>query len=380
MPRRGENIYKRKDGRWEGRYSCGRKSNGKAQYVSVYAKTYSEVRKKLLQCKNVQKSSFKINRQDITVRELFDSYLSEQKQKIKESTYARYLSLAKNHILPWFGNDLLSELTSKEVNDFINEKISHGRLDKKNGLSAKTVNDIVSLLKGAIRFAVKNLGFCDANGILNVQSPSIKRKRVETFSKKETAIMTEIILKKPDITKVGYLLCLNSGLRLGELCALKWSDFDAGEKELHISRTVQRIKENEETKLVIQSPKSINSDRIIPITDEMASLLCEMRGNAPLMAYILTGTDKPMEPRTMQYRFSAFLKKNGLAVRNFHILRHSFATRCIENGVDPKSVSDILGHANVKTTLNLYVHPSMEQKRAYMRQICTINKPALAQF
>ena len=156
-------------------------------------------------------------------------------------------------------------------------------------------------------------------------------------------------------------------MRLGEVCALRWSDINLVEGVLRVQRTVYRINYGKRTELVLQTPKSENSIRSIPLTAKMLSVLCRMKDKKD--CYLLTGTERPLEPRTMQYRFRRFLEKNNLALRNYHVLRHSFATRCIEGGMDIKSLSEILGHANVQTTLQMYVHPSMATKRAAMEAV-----------
>lgn len=184
------------------------------------------------------------------------------------------------------------------------------------------------------------------------------------FSQLESQRITAAVLKKLDRSSLGYLLCLETGLRLGEVCALRWSDIDLAEGVLRVQRTVYRINYGKRTELVLQTPKSENSVRAIPLTAKMLSVLRQMKDKKDCC--LLTGTERPLEPRTMQYRFRRFLERNNLPLRNYHVLRHSFATRCIEGGMDIKSLSEILGHANVQTTLQMYVHPSMASKRAAM--------------
>ena len=162
-------------------------------------------------------------------------------------------------------------------------------------------------------------------------------------------------------------LSLFTGLRIGELCALKWADIDLMNRTNSVSKTIQRIKSHNCTQLVITEPKSISSVREIPIPDCILPLLKKFCSNADF--YILSGTAKAVEPRTMQYRFQSLLKKAKLPSIHFHALRHMFATNCVELGFDVKSLSEILGHSGVEITLNRYVHSSLERKKAFMKKL-----------
>lgn len=371
MPRRGENIYRRRDGRWEGRYIRGRKENGRADYASVYGASYADVRAKLTAKRNAVKAPpAKTDR--MTVKDLFALWLESRRAKVKPSSYARYRILLDTHILPQLGNVQASELTAKKLEAFIEHKLSAGRLDGGGGLSRKTVNDIVAVIKSGLKLARGEHGISDL-GVFDVKAPGIKQGRIETFGDCESELISEIVARAPDIPNVAYLLCLNTGLRLGEVCALKWSDIDFRESTLRVCRTVLRIRQEQATVLSVQTPKSERSEREIPLTAEMLALISRFRGNAPADAFILTGSGRPMEPRTMQYRFKSFLQRYNFRPRNFHALRHSFATRCVARGADAKTLSELLGHANVKTTLQLYVHPSMEQKRSYIQLASTFS-------
>lgn len=169
--------------------------------------------------------------------------------------------------------------------------------------------------------------------------------------------------------KLAVLLCLFTGLRIGEICALKWSDIDFKNKTLFIKRTVQRLYVNgchTKTALVETEPKSIKSKREIPLQDTIIKLLISFQNNKE---YIFGG-DKPMEPRTMQYHYKKILKEADVSYKNFHTLRHTYATNCIEGGTDVKSLSEMLGHSNIQITMNYYVHPSIDTKRRYADNLC----------
>lgn len=371
MARKGENIYKRCDGRWEGRYIYERKPDGQAKYRSVYGKTYTEVRASLQQRKMEQ--TIPRQRCPMTVKELFEQWLYKKQQEIKPSSYHRYAALTQRHIIPELGALRVSSLTAETLNAFIVQKLRTGRLDGRGGLAPKSVNDLVALCKSALRLAHQRYAIADS-GIWEVKPPAVRQRTVETLGDQETARLSRAVLTKPDLSGAAYLLCLNTGLRLGELCGLKWSDFNFDEGFLQVNRTVLRLKVGSRTQLAVQTPKSEASERTIPLTAELIQLFTRLRGAAPADAYVLTRqADLPMEPRTMQYRFHSFLKKHQLRDHHFHTLRHTFATRCVEQGADAKTLSEILGHSSVKTTLQIYVHPSMEQKRRFLCAVSTIS-------
>lgn len=375
MPRRGENIYKRKDGRWEGRYIREYNEAGKAKYGSVYGKTYAEAKKKLAAQKEQQRLAA-LQGCNMTINELLAKWLDTKVSRVKASSFARYQILIRTHLSPELGPLPVHKLTVQILEDFLAKKRKSGRLDGTGGLSAKSVNDIAIILKSALKLARRRFGFVDRNNASDFSVPDAPKHRVRVFSDCEISRIKCLAADDQDANSFGYLLCLNTGLRIGELCGLKWSDFDRKENTIHIERTVQRINHDGKTEVVIQTPKSECSDRIIPLHPVMMQALLNLKANTPSGAYFLSGTEKPVDPRTMQYRFCSFLKRAGVEARNFHTLRHSFATRCIENGMDAKCLCELLGHSNVKTTLQLYVHPSMKQKREYLNAISELPRPA----
>lgn len=353
MPRRGENIYKRKDGRWEGRYKCGYDDTGKARYRSVYAKTYQEVREKMCKLKSTVVNFVSSGKR--TVGELFDEWLTAVRLKVKVSTYACYNMKIIKHILPVFGGLMYEKLTISVVHEFIEKKL-------KEGLSAKYVSDIIIVFKSMAKFISKIHGY--ANPLENVVLPKKEKRDMKLLSKSEQKRLCQFALNKPDNTKIGILLSYYAGLRIGEVCSLKWCDIDLNRGVLKVERTVQRIYENGSTKLIIDSPKSRSSIREIPLPKFIVEILRKFKSDDS--AYVLSGTDKLIEPRALQHRFKALLKKADLPSINYHSLRHMFATNCIALGFDVKTLSEILGHSTVETTLNRYVHSSMERKTACM--------------
>lgn len=353
MPRRGENIYKRKDGRWEGRYKCGYDDTGKARYRSVYAKTYQEVREKLQKLKLTVVDYISSGKR--TVGELFNEWLTAVKLKVKLSTYACYQVKINKHILPVFGGLAYEKLTVSSIHEFIESKL-------KKGLSVKYVSDIVIVFKSMAKYVSRVHGY--ANPLKNVVLPQKEKKDMKLLSKSEQEKLCRFVLNKPDNTKLGILLSYYTGLRIGEVCGLKWCDIDLNKGIFKVRRTVQRIYVNSSTKLTIDTPKSKSSVREIPLPKFLIEILRNFKSDDS--AFILSGKENPTDPRTLQYRFKSLLKKADLPSINYHSLRHMFATNCIALGFDVKTLSEILGHATVETTLNRYVHSSMERKMTCM--------------
>jgi len=356
MSRRGENIYKRKDGRWEGRYKSGYDEKGKAKYHSVYGKTYQAVKEKLASVKSEPVFYEKSGR--LTVKELFEEFMAGIKLRVKESTYANYRMKADKHILPAFGGMCFEKLTIKMLHAFIQSKLNRG-------LSAKYVSDIVIVFKSMAKYISMVHHF--QNPIANVVLPKSQKKEMHLFSEEQQRVLCQYLVKNQNSTSLCILLSLYTGLRIGEICALRWSDIDFEKSILTVSRTVQRIqsvKDDHATRLMIGTPKSRTSQRSIPVPSFLMEMLEKMKTSAD--SYVLSGTDRITEPRTMQYRFKAILKKVGLPYINYHSLRHMFATNCVKIGFDIKTLSELLGHTAVETTLNRYVHSSMERKAECM--------------
>ena len=364
VPRYGENIYRRKDGRWEGRYIAMRLPDGKAKYKSVYGKTHDIVKKKQMAAIQALAKEPTVTC-DLTVKELFARYLAQT--DVKTSTRERYRFMIERHVLPQLGQTPVSKLTAKGLSDFLRHLKNHGRLDGKGGLSAKTVRDVAVLIKSLLRFAQAEYHcVCDA---LNARLPAYTQKKIEVLSDTELTVLGKALLPSKKIS-LAVMLALHAGLRVGEVCALRAGDIDILAGTLSISRSVQRLTLNGKSQLLVQRPKSDSSERIVPLHPELLRLLRKVTADMPTDAYIMTGKiGQPADPRACQYQFTMLLKRCGIRHRGFHALRHTFATRCIEAGADVKSVSEMLGHADIKTTLKLYVHPSLESKRRCIQQI-----------
>lgn len=298
-------------------------------------------------------------------------WLSYKKDYIKESTYANYSNIISNHIAPDLGKYYLKDLNNKIIQEFLLKKYKIGRLDNLGGLSSKTIRDIVAIIKSSLKFAMKEDLISNFN--LDFIYPKISSKdKIYTISKQDQDKLIDYILKNQSSKNFGILLTLYSGIRIGELCALQWKDIDFKNNILNINKTLQRVyikdKQINKSKLIITNPKTHNAEREIPLNKDFAKELKKFKTDNE--DYILSGSRKWIEPRTYRRFFARTLEKAKIDKINFHGLRHTFATNCIKLGVDYKTVSELLGHATVNITLNLYVHPQMSQKKKCIDLIC----------
>lgn len=373
MSRRGENIYRRKDGRWEGRYIKGRTPAGKAVYGYVYAYTYMEVRSKLKQCA-VRLESDRAAECEEEKNPLYFHILAEEwfcciKPLTKESTYRKYRNLWNSYVRPELGDMQIAEISLNVLNAYCRKLLVSGGYRGK-GLSAKTVADTMSLIRGIFRFcAGREIPVpCDTKAVVIKQSA----KKMKVFTLKEQQKICDQVCLDPCLPNLGILVCLFTGIRIGEVCALKWEDISIPERTLYVHQTMQRIQTDAgsgaRTKVIVTTPKSTCSIRIIPLPDRLVQII--QSAAVPDSGYFLTGSDtKWIEPRTMQNHFKRLLKTCSIEDANYHTLRHTFATRCVELGFDVKSLSEILGHASVQITMDRYVHPSMQLKRENMQRL-----------
>lgn len=370
MARKGENIFKRKDGRWEARYIRGRELSGKAVYGFCYGKTYREAKEKAAQAKAGLKNraAVRVNRDRRLLSFFCDEWLALRRGEVRESTYIKYSAMLEKHIKPKLGKYALPALDTKAVEDF-----KWGLLDI-DGLSPKTVKDIMLVLRAVLTYTSKQ--FPGLFLPVEFHYPKIDRKEMRVLSPDEQKRLVSCLLTELDECRFGILLALLTGMRLGELCALRWENVSVPERTIKICATMQRLKNMEQdaearTRLWTGKPKSDTSCRVIPMSEEAAGLCGRMQRYGPA-AYILTGTGEPMEPRTLQYRLEKYTRECGLEDVHFHTLRHSFATRCVEVGFELKSLSEILGHANTSITLDRYIHSSLDLKRENMNKLSLI--------
>lgn len=365
MSKRGENIYRRKDGRWEARYKKGRRQDGTICYGYCYGKTYREAKEKSIRASTEVRNSQRQHKSHGSVADYCDEWFRLKRSCIRESTYIKYETILEKYIKPELGAYFAESLSQLRI-----EQFSY-RLLHESKLSVKTVRDILTILHSVLEYAV---GQNPAMRPVTIVYPKEQQKARRVLTREEQQKFTEYLMKDEDVCKFGVLLAMLTGLRIGEICALKWSDISLQDRTISVSRTMQRIKnvvsaENAKTRITVSAPKSRMSERLIPL-NEYVQKLCQKWQVQDSEAYILTGThERYLEPRALQYRIQRYTKECGLEGVHFHTLRHSFATRCIEAGFEIKSLSEILGHSTTKITLDCYVHSSMRLKRENMERL-----------
>ena len=298
-----------------------------------------------------------------TIREISDAWREDKRPYVKQSTMAAYMLILENHILPKFGES--NELHENDVQGFVLEKLECG-------LSVKSVKDILIVLKMVMKFGVKNewMNYYE----WDIKYPTdVAVKKLEVLSVANHKKILNYIQDHFSFPGLGIYISLSTGLRIGEICALKWSDINVSDGILTVNRTIERIYliegERKHTELVINTPKTKNSCREIPMSKELFGILKPLKKVVNEDYYILTNDERPTEPRTYRNYYKRLMEKLDIPKLKYHGLRHSFATRCIEVGCDYKTVSVLLGHSNISTTLDLYVHPNMEQKKRCIAKV-----------
>ncbi len=373
MSRHGENIHYRKDGRWEARVLTGESVNGKNSYKYLYGSSYLEVkRKKQSYFKEQEAAAYGLQppgkqEEDPRFEVVADAWLNEKKKMVKESTFSQYVTVVKTHLLPALGDFSCRELTPSLLERFLNQQREHGKIGEEGPLSPKTVYDLRAVL-------VQILNFAGEKGLIQIvpECPSVASRppAISVLTKREQKLLESTIFREKEVFTLGLLLSLYGGLRIGEVCGLRWEDFDAEEGTVQIRRTLMRIADVEaesRTKVILGKPKTESSVRTVPLPLPICTYLLQFQ--KPGDCYILTGTQNYMEPRVCRDRFGRMLKRIGIRHYSYHTLRHTYATRCIENGMDVKSLSEMMGHADVKITMQRYVHPTLEMKKEQINQM-----------
>ncbi len=295
--------------------------------------------------------------------EVIALWKTDKKNYVKKSTFSAYVLLIENHLLPSFGNQY--EIQEADVQAFVLQKLEAG-------LSQKTIKDILIVLKMVLKFGAKNKWI--AHEPFEIQYPTIRESQhIEVLSRTHQKKIMNYIQEHFTFRNLGVLICLSSGMRIGEICALTWEDMDTDNGVISVNRTIQRIYVIEEgtrkTELMLDSPKTKNSIREIPMNRDLIRLIKPIKKIVNPSFFVLTNDAKPTEPRTYRSFYKNLMRYLEIPEIKFHGLRHSFATRCIESNCDYKTVSVLLGHSNISTTLNLYVHPNMEQKKKAIEQM-----------
>jgi integrase len=374
MAKTGENIYKRKDGRWEGRVLLGTNLAGNPRYRSFYAASYRDVKEKLKTYHRTGgQSDAPPSAADPSLTDWLEMWLLHKQPNIKPSSFIRYQMLCRKHIAERIGKTRLSRLKTAQLEAFRDNLLVDGQLHRKSGLAKSTASGICSLLRAALDTA-RNTGYsvnCHTGTLVIRKS----RTEIRVFNKMEQVTLNNFLLADMNALKFGVYLCFYTGLRLGEICALRWWHIDVKGQTLRVRQTMQRLpilgNADVRTEIVTSAPKSPCATRDIPLADFLLSYTQHMRGQADGPdAYVLTGSqDHFVEPRCLQYFFKKWLVQLDVPHANFHAIRHTFATRCVEQGVELKSLSEILGHANVNVTLNRYVHTSFSWKKKQMDKL-----------
>ena len=346
-----EKVYLRKDGRYCAKYKKGVKANGETIYGYVYGKSEEEA---------ITKRQETINSLIIIDRSLFSGdiyyWLKSVKISCKISSYSNYEYTCYSHLIPYFGIYKRKQINKNMINEFTEKLLG-------KGLDTKTVKDILIILGQILKYV---------NIPISITMPKMKKKDIQVLTKEEQKKLETYLLQNLTEDNFGILLCLYTGLRIGEVCALKWKNIDLTNKVIHVEKTLIRVKNYEKkthakTIVILDDPKSLSSIRSIPIPNFVIPLLEKLRKNEE--DFILTGTSSFLEPRSYTNHFKRLMKLLEINNYHFHTLRHTFATRCIENGSDPKTLSEILGHSNVKITLERYVHPSFDNKVKMMNNL-----------
>lgn len=354
-----QKIYSRNDGRFEIRYHYGYKDDGSPNYKSVYGYSKTEV---------VQNYNNKIDKlfheHDLLI---FDKtyigydiniWMNNSKIRNKKSTYSNYQYTLKSKIIPRFAHVKKKVISLETINQFTENLLE-------DGLSAKSVKDILIILQQILKIGNINI---------KIPMPKVPKTEIQILNKEEQKKLEKELLENFNETTFGIYFCLYTGLRIGEVCVLQWKNIDIDNKKIYIRKTLVRIRNQDKTSknktiVIIDEPKSSSSIREIPIPDFLIPMMKKLNNNVTPDTFFISGTEKFIETRTYFNKYKRIMERLDLGMYKFHTLRHTFATRCIENGCDPKTLSEILGHSSVKITLERYVHPNYENKVIMMNQL-----------
>jgi integrase len=383
MPKKGIGIYQRKDGTWEGQHYVGIDPlTGKRKKVTCYGKTEKEAKEKLIAIKNEIQTGVYIEKNKMTVKDWFTQWLDVYASpNVKQSTFVNYRLHINKRVIPILGGIKLSEVRVDTLQRFFNDQYERGGLKDKKPLSEKTIKNIYVMMHTAFKQAYQN-GLILKNFVELVKIPKVKQKDMRVLSIEEHKNLFETIKTSNERWKSAILVAVSTGIRMGEVLGLQWQDIDETTMLMKIRRTLNRLPSRDtsvhKTEIVIGYPKSDKSVRDIPIHNFLMEFLSEYREKREVekiaagdiydtRGFIFCNEiGAPIEPRTMQDTFKRIIKKAEILDANFHSLRHTFATRAIEDNMEIKTLSEILGHADVSTTLNKYAHSLPDQKRKMM--------------
>lgn len=382
MPKKHTGVSQRKDGTWMAQTDIGFDLlTGKRKRITRYGKTEGEAYDKLQQALTELRTGTYVEQRDITVGMWFPNWLDKYaKNKVKQSTYNNYRSYINRRIVPKLGHIKLLDLSVDILQRFINEQYAHGNLKTGGTLSEKTIHNIYLMMHEAMGQAVKN-ELVMKNNLEAVVLPKVQHVEMRVLNKQENNALLKVTMKSDERYGLGVLLALKTGMRIGEICGLRWKDIDVWDKVIHIRQTLQRqevmehVEGQPKTEIIIGPPKSEKSRRDLPLPESLIPYLKaqkkEQKKNALAAedayqhkGYVLMNEmGCYIEPRTLQDTFQRLLKEAEIEDANFHSLRHTYATRAVEQGMDIKTLSELLGHADVSTTMNRYAHSLDKHKR-----------------
>ncbi|MBO0457184.1 site-specific integrase [Enterococcus hulanensis] len=356
---RGENIYFRKDGRWEGRYAVGRKNNGKIKYGYVYGKSYQEVESRLLPLKQAAKKMLQLYGESLM---LYEEWISKWKRLIqttvKASTFSDYCYKLNRYLLPHFGKIPLYQLTSEKIQQVIDEKLA-------NTLSHSSVHIVIRLLSKTLKKARED-GLISENPCDAAILPKRKPQKIHALTIQQQRSLVKAVESYPDEKGKAAILSLNTGMRIGEISALTWEKIDFTNARIYVEQTCRRVmideqKEQGKTGLHYDTVKSIASHRVIPMNKIVKKLLKNLKMKSK-SRFVFSIEEKGCEPRVLTYHFHRIRQIAKLDTTHFHQLRHTFATRCLEENIGVASVSALLGHSSTKMTLDVYSDSMLEER------------------
>ncbi|MEI5995019.1 tyrosine-type recombinase/integrase [Candidatus Enterococcus mansonii] len=360
----GENIYKRKDGRWEGRYPKARRTDGSIHYGYVYGRTYRSVKEKLFEKKIETTVFYSKDKKEFygTFQEWSHLWLTSiMAPRIKESTYASYKNKIELHVIPFLGNRALKKIVPADIEHLIKHLTET--------LSPSSVHVIFRIVKSCF-YEAKERSYIYSNPCEGATLPKVQKEKVRALTRAEHKTIETICLQ----TKKGLpiLIALETGMRIGEICALRWEDVDFDMDMIHVRRTKQRVSIPDEfgkkTQIIETAPKTINSNRFIPLSLKLKKALLKWKVEST-SPFVIANGKHAIEPRTVSYRFDQIKQEIGVNDVSFHSLRHTFATRCVELGVNVAAISSLLGHSSIKLTLDTYTNSFIEENRLAIKKL-----------
>ena len=365
MYKRNKSVKQEKSVHYNTAYNNVSFENEKSSELSIYASKSISARRKFYKSESEK-----------TFEEVILLWLDSNRIRIKESSVFKYEYIIRKHILPEYKDVKISSVNTSDINLFLENKQKSGRIVNHGELSSSYVKTIMHIVKSVMAFAVEQ-GFCEPlRGKIN--RPYSEKKELKLIDCEYLKRIELYAIRTKDFTSLGILISVYTGMRIGEICALRWDDIDIANGVIHVRHTVARIKNDEagrvgSSKNVICTPKTRSSKRDIPILSVLMPYICDMKKRA-VSDYVVSDNDEFVNLRTFEYRYHKVLKTCGIPDINYHALRHTFATRCVVAGVDIKSLSEILGHANATVTLNTYVHSSLEMKKNQIEKLCNLQK------